>query len=57
MDAWRTSYIKTSVNPSDILTKCLPYGVNRKRKVRAILYDVYPEYMDKDDEHWQHCNK
>mmetsp|Transcript_10686 Transcript_10686/g.15072 ORF Transcript_10686/g.15072 Transcript_10686/m.15072 type:complete len:234 (+) Transcript_10686:2191-2892(+) len=41
MDAWRTTYIKTSENPADLLTKCLPYGANRKRKVKAILYDVY----------------
>ena len=42
-DEWRTSYIKTSDNPSDICTKSLPAGANRKRKVRSILYDIYPE--------------
>ena len=47
MNTWRTSYIKTANNPSDILTKCLPYRPNRKRKVRAILYDVYSEYLNK----------
>ena len=41
MDAWRTKYIKTSENPADLMTKCLPYGLNRKRKVKAILYDIY----------------
>ena len=42
-DEWRTTYIKTQENPSDILTKNLPAGVNRYRKVRMILYDIYPE--------------
>ena len=42
-DEWRTSYIKTMENPSDILTKPLPAGINRYRKVRMILYDIYPE--------------
>ena len=42
-DEWRTAYIKTSENPSDLLTKCLPAGINRKRKVRKILYDINPE--------------
>ena len=42
-DEWRTAYIKTSENSSDVLTKRLPAGINRKRKVRKILYDIYPE--------------
>ena len=42
-DEWRTSYINTDANPSDLMTKALPAGINRKRKVRAIMYDVYPE--------------
>ena len=45
-DEWRTTYIKTCDNPSDLLTKCLPAGINRKRKVRRILYDIYPEHND-----------
>ena len=45
MNAWRTGYIKTAENPADLLTKSLPYGINRKRKVKAILYDIY---QDKD---------
>ena len=45
-DEWRTSYVKTTVNPADILTKALRYGENRKRKVRLILYDIYPETKD-----------
>ena len=42
-DEWRTTYIKTLANPSDVLTKNLPAGINRYRKVRMILYDIYPE--------------
>ena len=43
---WRTAYIKTSDNPSDLLTKSLPVGINRKRKVRKILYYIYPKDED-----------
>ena len=46
-DEWRTAYIKTAENPSDLLTKSLPCGINRKRKVRQILYDIYPEDVDR----------
>jgi hypothetical protein len=42
-DQWRTTYINTKENPADILTKNLPAGINRYRKVRMILYDIYPE--------------
>ena len=42
-DEWRTAYIKSSENPSDILTKSIPSGLNRYRKVRMVLYDIYPE--------------
>ena len=45
-DEWRTTYIKTNDNPADILTKNLPAGDNRYRKVRMCLYDINP----KDDE-------
>ena len=47
-DQWRTSYIKSNENPADILTKSLPAGLNRKRKIRGILYDIYPELEDND---------
>ena len=43
MDKWRTSYVNTRENPSDIMTKSLPAGKNRYRKVRMVLYDIYPE--------------
>ena len=42
-DEWRTAYVKTDLNPSDIMTKALPSGENRKRKIRMLLYDIYPE--------------
>ena len=42
-DKWRTLYIKTDANPSDLMTKALPVGIHRKRNVRAIMYDIYPE--------------
>ena len=42
-DMWRTTYVNTSQNPSDIFTKSLPAGINRYRKVRMLLYDIYPE--------------
>ena len=32
-DEWRTAYIKTDANPSDIMTKLLLVGIKRKRKV------------------------
>lgn len=41
-DEWRTAYISTDKNCSDICTKSLPSGINRKRKVRSVMYDIYP---------------
>ena len=38
---WLAGYIKSENNPSDILTKAVPAGENRKRKVKAVLYDIY----------------
>ena len=40
-DEWKTAYIKTGLNPADVLTKALPAGEDRKRKIRGILYDIY----------------
>ena len=42
-DECRKTYIKTYANPSDLMPKALPAGINRKRKVRAIMYNIYPE--------------
>ena len=40
---WMTGYINTSVNPSDIMTKMVTNREERKRKIRMMLYDIYPE--------------
>ena len=32
-DEFKTVYIKTEMNPSDLMTKALPAGINRKQKV------------------------
>ena len=37
----------TKENPTDILTKNPPAGLNRYRKVRMCLFDIYP----RDDEY------
>ena len=42
-DEWRTTYVNTRENPSDIVTNNFPSGVNRYRKVRMVLYDIHPE--------------
>ena len=39
---WKTTYIKSQDNCADVCTKSIPAGVDRKRKVRRILYDIYP---------------
>ena len=49
-DEWRTTYINTKENPSDILTKNLPAGESRYKKVRMIMYDIYPVNEDINDE-------
>ena len=49
-DEWRTTYINTKENPSDILTKNLPAGTNRYRKIRMLLYDIYPVQDGENDE-------
>ena len=46
-DKWRIMYIKTEANPADLCTKSLPPGLNQKRKVCAILYDIYPDEVDR----------
>lgn len=53
-DCWRTSYIKSTWNPADLLTKVLSAGINQYQKVRQILYDIYPttnpKYNDKTND-------
>ena len=38
---WSEGYIKSEDTISDILTKAVPAGESRKRKVKAVLYDIY----------------
>ena len=40
-DIWRTAYVNTSLNDSDLLTKQLPHGEKRKSFVRNLLHHVY----------------
>ena len=40
---WLTNYVHTSENPSDIMTKSISNLQDRKRKIRMIMYDIYPE--------------
>ena len=42
-DIWRTAYIRTSENVADIFTKIISSIKDRKRKIRMLLYDIYPE--------------
>ena len=37
-DEWRTTYVNTSDNPADLMTKPLPYGEKRNRFVRMLLW-------------------
>ena len=41
-DEWRTTYVNTKENPSDMMKNDFLLGVNRYRKVRMVLYDIYP---------------
>ena len=40
-DEWRTSYVNTHENESDLLTKVLPSGEKRKNFVRRILHHIF----------------
>ena len=40
-DEWRTGYIKSDDNDSDLLTKKLPNGEKRKRFVRNLLHHIF----------------
>ena len=43
---WLTTYVKTNLNPSDIMTKSISSLKERIKKVRMLLYDMYPEGDD-----------
>ena len=47
-DEWRSTFINTKETPVDILTKNLPAGLNRYRKVRMCLFDIYPRNDEYD---------
>ena len=40
-DEWRTGYVNTKCNPSDILTKPVPSGQLRMSLVRMVLHHLY----------------
>lgn len=40
-DEWRTSYVNTHENESDLLSKVLPAGEKRRKFVRRLLHHVY----------------
>ena len=40
-DEWRTSYINTSVNPADLLTKPLAGSTKRMDFVRMMLHHIF----------------
>ena len=42
-DMRRTAYVKSSLNVADIFTKVVSSVQDRKRKVRMLLYNIYPE--------------
>ena len=39
-------YVRTGMNPSDVLTKSIGSIKDRIVKVRMLLYDIYPESQD-----------
>ena len=48
-DEWRTTYVNTHDNESDLLTKQLPHGKKRMGFVRNLLYHIFrsEEYLEK----------
>jgi hypothetical protein len=40
-DEWRTTYVNTNDNESDLLTKLLPSGEKRKGFVRNVLHHIF----------------
>jgi hypothetical protein len=40
-DEWRFMYIKSAENPADIVAPARAGGIDRKRKVSMMLYDIY----------------
>ena len=48
-DEWQTSYVESSQNISDLLTKLLPNGGKRKGFVRSILHHIFRSYSVNQD--------
>jgi hypothetical protein len=40
-DEWRTSYVNTYENESDLLTKLLPFGAKRIGFVKRMLHHIF----------------
>ena len=40
-DEWRTGYVPTDENQSDLLTKPIPGGMKREKLVGKVLHHVY----------------
>ena len=40
-DEWRTAYVRSELNSSDLLTKQLPHSDKRKSFVRDILHHIF----------------
>ena len=45
-DEWRTGYVKSELNESDLLTKQLAFGDKRKRFVRNLLHHIFRSTHD-----------
>ena len=45
-DEWRTAYVNTHLNPSDLLTKQLPAGEKRRSFVRMVLHHIFGSGVD-----------
>jgi hypothetical protein len=42
-DEWRTTYVNTHANESDLLTKVLPSGEKRRNFVRMLLHHIFAQ--------------
>ena len=44
-DEWRTTYVNTADNESDLLTKQLPSGPKRKRFVMNLIHHIFRTWL------------
>ena len=42
-DMWRTAYVRTTENVADVFKKVISSISDKMKKVRMLLYDIYPE--------------